>query len=326
LPPGTVTNEDLAKEFPEWPAAKILDKVGINSRHVADEATFASDLAVACVQRLFAERAIAPAEIDFLVLCTQSPDYFLPTTACLMQDRLGLPTTCGAFDFNLGCSGYVYGLGIVKGLIETGQARRVLLVTAETYSKFIHRRDKSLRCLFGDAAACTLLTGVDTSEAPIGEFVYGTDGRGGTNLIARKGSLREQSITADRTEIVDEYGNVRCAENLFMNGPEIFNFTLKAVPELVRRTLERNHLTPADVSLFVFHQANQYMLGALQKKLRIPDERFLVHLLDCGNTVSSTIPIALAEAIKQGRAKKGDVILLAGFGVGYSWAGTIVRL
>ncbi len=184
LPDTVLTNEQLSLEFPGWSVEKIEEKTGISERRIAGPGEFASDLGVSAVQRLFASGACQPSDVDFLLYCTQSPDYYLPTTACLMQERLAIPTTAGALDFNLGCSGYIYGLGLAKGLVETGQARNVLLVTAETYSKFIYPQDRSVRTLFGDGAAATLIQGAESPVDCIGPFVYGTDGRGADNLIS----------------------------------------------------------------------------------------------------------------------------------------------
>src|SRR5438132_4782678 len=194
LPAGKLTNEQLAKEFGDWHASQILGKTGVAVRSIAAADECASDLGVAAAKHLLESGVCSPEEIDFLLLCTQSPDYFLPTTACLLQDRLGLPTTAGALDFNLGCSGYVYGLSLAKGLIETGQAANVLLLTADTYSKFLHPGDRSVRSLFGDAAAATLVQArrdPPPGDLPwIGPFVFGTDGSGRDNLIVAAGGLR----------------------------------------------------------------------------------------------------------------------------------------
>lgn len=325
LPEVTLTNHDLNQVFPEWSVDKISEKTGIHTRHIADDQTFSSDLAVRAAEKLFSVQEINRDSIDFLILCTQSPDYYLPTTACLVQDRLGLPVTCGAFDFNLGCSGYIYGLSITKGLIESGQAKSVLLITTETYSKFIHPKDKSIRTIFGDGAACTHVIGVEETQNGILDFVLGTDGRGASNLIVKAG-LREKNNNDLNREFTDAYGNTRTEGNLYMNGQDIFSFTLKSVPKLVDDTLQKNNLTREDIDLFVLHQANQFMLDALRRRMNIPEEKFFMFLEHCGNTVSSTIPIALYEAIKLGRAKKGSIILLAGFGVGYSWGATIIKL
>jgi 3-oxoacyl-[acyl-carrier-protein] synthase III len=320
-------NAALAAGFGDWTPEKISGKTGILERHIAGENECASDLAVQACRKLFKSGHYRREEIDFLLLCTQSPDYFLPTTACMVQDRLGLPTSCGALDFNLGCSGFVYGLGLAKGLIETGQARNVLLVTAETYSKFIHQNDRSVRTIFGDGAAATLVQAVDEDPAagePIGSFVYGTDGRGAQNLIVPAGGMR-QRIPADQQTQVDAFGNQRTSSNLYMNGAEIFSFTLRAVPEAVCRLQATMRLPMEDIDLIVFHQANRYMLEHLQKKLKIPREKFVVAMEHVGNTVSSTIPIALCDAVDAGRLSYGQRAMLVGFGVGYSWAATVIR-
>ncbi|HBY61775.1 MAG TPA: 3-oxoacyl-ACP synthase [Solibacterales bacterium] len=325
LPEKVLSTEQLAAEFPEWSVAKIDGKTGIQCRHIAAEDECSSDLAVAAARRLFASGACRPEDVDYLLLCTQSPDYFLPTTACLVQERLGLPTGTGAVDFNQGCSGFIYGLGLAQGLIETGQAKNVLLLTAETYSKFIHPRDKSVRTIFGDAAAATLLSALESEKPYLGPFVYGTDGRGGENLIVPTGGMRRARTESSSVEVEDESGNIRTDDHLFMNGLEVFNFAGERVPEAVRGVLEKAQLGIDNVDLFVFHQANKYMLDHLRKKLRIPEERFQVTMGHCGNTVSSTIPIALKHAAAEGRIHSGQVAMLVGFGVGYSWGATLVR-
>ena len=325
LPPQSLTTEQLSAEFPEWSVEKIDDKTGIHQRHIAGPDECASDLAVAAGERLFASGACRPEQVDYLLLCTQSPDYFLPTTACLVQDRLGIPTRAGALDFNLGCSGYIYGLGLAQGLIETGQASRVLLITAETYSKFLHPGDRSVRTIFGDAAAATLLTAVAENEPKLGPYVFGTDGRGAPNLIVPTGGMREPRTAASAVEMRDESGNVRSRDSLFMNGAEIFNFTLDVVPRTVSELLRRAGKTQDEIDVFVFHQANRYMLEHLRRKLKLPPEKFCVVIRHCGNTVSSSIPIALKETAASGGLPAGRLLMLVGFGVGYSWGATLVR-
>jgi 3-oxoacyl-[acyl-carrier-protein] synthase III len=324
LPRSRLTNAALAAEFPDWTADKIREKLGIDERRIAGVDECSSDLAVSAARRLFDSGVVAPDHIDYLILCTQSPDYFLPTTACLVQHRLGLRQSCGALDISLGCSGYVYGLGLAKGLIETGQARNVLFITAETYSKFIHPKDKSVRTLFGDAAAATLISDATGGGTLDGPFAYGTDGGGAMNLMVPTGGMRrayEPNAVAD----ADDSGNERTINNLYMNGAEIFAFTLRAVPEVVARVLEPVGLTVEDVDMFVMHQANAFMLGHLQRKLRISADRFVIDMADYGNTVSSTIPIALRRTIDRGAVQSGMRVLLVGFGVGYSWGATLVR-
>lgn len=318
LPQTVVTNDMLVGEFPEWTVEKVASKIGVSRRHVAREDECASDLAVAAAEKLFAEHGIDRTEVDYLLLCTQSPDYFLPTTACLVQDRLGLPTTIGALDFNLGCSGYVYGLSLAKGLICAGIARNVLLITAETYTRHLHPRDKGNRTIFGDAASATLIS--TEGFALIENFALGTDGRGAENLIVRTGGMRHPQKADDLT--FDSAGNPHSSDYLFMAGAEIFGFTLEAVPPLVASVLQRNDLALSDIDLFVFHQANRYMMEFLRKKIGISPERFYYSLENTGNTVSSTIPVALCEARKEHRLQ--GKILLAGFGVGYSWGATVL--
>jgi len=325
LPEKTLTNDDLAIEYKSnWNSKKIYKKTGIKSRHIAATET-TSQLAVQAAEKLFSESGFPKDKIDFLLLCTQSPDYFLPTTACIVQDILGLPTSCGAFDFNLGCSGFVYGLAITKGLIAGGMAKNVLLLTVETYTKYIHPKDKSVRTIFGDGAAATLITHEKGDPCKIGEFVFGTDGKGASNLIVPAGAMAMPKSEETAKEMVDEQGNVRSLNNLYMNGPEIFNFTLDIVPDTVKSLLARAKLSMDDIDLFVFHQANKFMLDSLRDKIGIPEEKFYLNMEDKGNTVSATIPIAMKDALDEGRIRRGDRLMLVGFGVGYSWAGCIVE-
>lgn len=278
-------------------------------------------MAIKACEALFEE--IDKQEIDYLLLCTQSPEYYLPTTACILQDKLGLRTEIGALDFNLGCSGFVYGLSIAKGLLAGAIATNVLLVTSETYTKHIHPMDKGNRSIFGDGATATL---IEVSDIPnIHSFALGTDGRGWENLIIPNGGLRSR-FCPTASDWTDESGVIRNDNMLYMNGPEIFNFTIEAVPKLVQTVLDKNRITMDDLNYVIFHQANQYMLQYLQDIIGIPQEKFYINMLETGNTVSSTIPLALKDALKNGVIKAGDRVLLAGFGVGYSYGATIVTI
>lgn len=325
LPEAVLSTADLSAQFPDWSVEKIDKKTGIAERHISAPNECSSDLAFAAASKLFASGAVAPADVDALMLCTQSPDYYLPTTACLLQDRLGIPTTSFAVDFNQGCSGFVYGLGMAKGLVETGQAKRLLLLTAETYSKFIHPQDRSVRTIFGDAAAATLIEAVDGEDGRIGPFVFGTDGRGAKNLIVPAGGMRRPHSVETAVEVPDRTGIPRCQDNLYMNGAEIFEFTLTTVPDVVTALLKKTGKSLAEIDLFVFHQANRYMLNSLRNSLGIPEEKFYLAMRHCGNTVSSTIPIALHHAAAEGRLPHGSTVMLVGFGVGYSWGAALVR-
>ena len=318
LPDTLVSNQNLVEEFPEWSVDKIAKKVGVVNRHVVAEGQCASDLAEQAARKLFLENDIDKNYIDFILLCTQSPDYFLPTTACLLQERLGLSMHCGALDFNLGCSGFVYGLALAKGLIESYAAKNVLLVTAETYSKHMHNRDKGNRTIFGDAAAATLVS--TSGFAEIGSFDLGTDGSGAQNLIVKSGAMRYPNRFDDIA--FDKSGNPVSSDHLYMNGSEIFNFTLETVPDLVENVLRKNGVDKNSVDVYVFHQANKYMLDCLFDLMEIEEEKAFVFMSEVGNTVSSTIPIALNEAKREQRLF-GNV-LIAGFGVGDSWGGCML--
>ena len=327
LPEIAVTNDQLAGEWgSEWPAAKILAKTGIAVRYQAADGECASDLAVKAALKLIENGACTAGEIDFLLLCTQTPDYILPPTACLLQDRLGLKTSCGALDINLGCSGFLYGLAMAKSLVASSTCRNVLLITADTYTKLVNRRDRSVRTLFGDGAAATLISAVDVDCEPIGPFVFGTDGKGARHLMVPAGGMRTPITPEAVVEKDVEGGNRRSASNLFMNGAEIFNFTLRAVPEAVREILAKSGMTMQDVDYFVFHQASKVMLDHLRAKLGIPENKFCLDLENGGNTVSTTIPLALERAKASGRVKVGDRVMLVGFGVGLSWAATIITI
>lgn len=321
LPEKVLANEELAALYEGWTAEKILSKTGIASRHVASENETALDLAEQAAKKLIAGGVHKDA-IDFVLLCTQSPDYKLPSSACLLQDRLGLSKSCGALDFDLGCSGFVYGLSLAKGLVVSGAAKNVLLVTAETYTKYIHPMDKSVRTIFGDGAAAVLVDEKACEE--IGAFSFGTDGSGAENLIVKTGGARTATVPAAPVE-TDASGNQRTINNVFMAGPEIFNFTLEIVPTTMADVLAKNGLQKDDVDLFVFHQANAFMLNTIRKVNLIPREKFYIDLEDTGNTVSSTIPIALHRAAAKGVLKPGMRVMIMGFGVGLSWGATILK-
>jgi 3-oxoacyl-[acyl-carrier-protein] synthase-3 len=326
LPADKSTNEQLAERFGDWGADQILAKTGVAVRGVAATDECASDFGVAAAKQLFDDGVCAPNEIDFLIFCTQTPDYFLPTTACLMQDRLGLKTSCGAIDFNQGCSGYVYGLALAKSLIEAQTAETVLLVTADTYTKLINPRDRSLLTLFGDGAAATLIRAVESDSELIGPFVLGTDGRGANELIVKAGGMRCPPSQETAIERQDSTGNWRSDQNLFMDGGDVFNFALRTVPPALKQLQEKSGLTLDQIDFLIPHQASKFLLERLRAKLKFPAEKFWIDMEDSGNTVSSTIPIALEKAIAQNRVKTGDRVALIGFGVGYSWGATMLKI
>lgn len=321
LPKQVVTNEELLQEFPEWSVDKVAAKVGVNSRHVAAIDETAGDMAEKAARKLFVEYKIEPKIVDFVIFCTQSPDYFLPSTACILQNRLGIPTTAGAFDYNLGCSGCVYGIAMANSFIESGLAKNVLILTAETYQKYLHPSDKSNRSIFGDAAAACLVSTEGIAE--IGKCILGTDGSGANNLILKTGAARCKNITG--YVMVDEDGHKCFDDYLYMNGSAIFNFTLDAVPAMMNKILEKNNLQNDEVDYYVFHQANKFMLNTIRKVCGLPKDKFYINLEETGNTVSSTVFIALKDNIDKGTIAQGMKVMIAGFGVGLSWGGTILK-
>jgi 3-oxoacyl-[acyl-carrier-protein] synthase-3 len=332
LPANLLRNSDLAEVFTGWTAEKISKKLGIEERSIAAKGETAMDLGVLAAQKLFDRGVCKPGDIDFLVFCTQSPDYFLPTSACVMQDRLGLRRDIGAIDFNQGCSGYVYGLSLCKGLIESGAAGTVLFVTAETYTKYINVNDRSTRPLFGDGAAATLLRGVEVSPEEhaaspgIGPFAFGTDGSGANMLIVPAGGHRLPQSEETAIEVADGRGNSRSQNQLFMNGQGIFAFAINDIPPLIDRLLAKASKTRDDIDCYVFHQANRYMLLRLQELCGLSGRNFFNDIRHIGNTVSSSIPIGMIHAAEQGTLNSGDTAMLVGFGVGLSWGATLVRL
>lgn len=313
LPPTVEDNDMLKAEFPKWDMDLIYKKTGIRARHIASPGECASDLGVIAAEKLFREHDIDRRSIDFLLLCTQSPDYPLPTTACLVQERLGLPTSMGALDFNLGCSGFVYGLSLADGLIRSGAAKRILFITAETYSKYIHPTDRSLRTIFGDGAAATLIEAAP--EPSLGSFVFGTDGRGGDTLMVTEGGARPVETALQPRK------RKRWPSTLFMDGPELVKFTLDVVPPMIDQIRATAKWGRDDVDLYLMHQATYFMLEHLWTRGGLEQERVPLALQEYGNTVSSTIPILMHELRQSGRLWPGARTMLIGFGVGLSWAG-----
>jgi 3-oxoacyl-[acyl-carrier-protein] synthase-3 len=308
LPHSTLDNDEVARRF--GIDRDFLDtKLGIRRRHIATADEAVSDMAVAAGRAVLDQAGVTAADIGLLVLCTQNPDYHLPSTANIVQDELGLPTTCAAFDINQGCSGYVYGLSIVQGLMQANDIARALLVTSEAYSKVMDAGDRNTVPIFGDGAAATLIDRAGSGR--IGRFAFGSDGSGAGDLIVRAGGSRNPGMA--------------CAGEgaLHMNGRAIFNFMMKRVPANVDACLAANALDKSDIDLFVFHQASKYMVTTLAQRLGLDAAKVPVVLEDCGNTVSSTLPIVL-DALGGTAALAGKRVLLCGFGVGLSWASTVL--
>ncbi|MBN2104165.1 ketoacyl-ACP synthase III [bacterium] len=321
LPETVLSNDMLSQEFEDLNSEKVEKRTGIRERHVSAENETALDLAERAARNVFEHED--PVSVDFIILCTQSPEYYLPTGACILQDRLGLRNNIGALDISLGCSGFIYGLALAKSLIAANTARRVLLVTSDVMTKHVHPKDRANRTIFGDGASATIIDKSDSEG--ILHFSLGTDGRGYRNLIVPNGGLRHR-YDPDAPDIDDGFGGIRSENHLYMNGPEIFNFTIDAVPKVVADVLEKNKMTMDDLDYVIFHQANKYIVDYLRKKIGIPKEKFYINLLQTGNTVSATIPIGLKYVLEQGIVRSGDVVLVSGFGVGYSWGATVLRI
>jgi len=320
LPEKRVTNEDIRKEFPGWSPEVFEKTVGVKCRHESGQGETAADMAMKAALKLF-ER-FDKNKIDFTILCTQYPDYYKPTSACLLQNKLGLRNDTGAYDVNLGCSGYVYGLALAKGLIYGGIAEHVLLLTSTCGSQYIHPKDRAKKSLFGDAASATVISKSDCNR--IFEFEYGTDGNNRV-LVIPNGAFRKR-FDPEAAEFEYEPGSFTSDNHLQMDGHEVMNFTLIRVPPLIRAVLEKNGFTLDTISHFIFHQANPFILEHVRRRCRIPAERFFNDIVNTGNTSSTSIPLGLRSLMTCGKIMEGQKVLLAGFGVGLSWAATVIEM
>jgi len=307
LPENIESGLELKRDNADWNIDKIEEKTGIKTRYISNDDQTALDMSVIAANFLF-QNKVNPKDIDFLIFVTQSPEYILPTTACLLQDKLGLSKSCIAFDVNLGCSGFVYGLSIGGALIESGLAKSGLLVCGDTYSKYINKNDRTCRPIFSDGASVTHLK--YSSNSKIGPFELGTDGSGANNLIIPQGGARAPDHSL---------------KELHMSGADVFMFSMYAVPNCVKSLLDKANLEMEDIDLFVFHQASKLVIDNIVRQLNIPNENFFVNYEEVGNTVSASIPIALYSANKAGILNKGDRVMAVGFGVGYSWGACIIE-
>ena len=308
LPERLESLEDLHRDNPGWDLSKIFEKTGIRQRYISAPDQTAADLCCEAAEKILDSGEISREEIDGVLFCTQSPDYVLPTTACILHERLRLPKRAAAFDFNLGCSGFVYGLAIAASMLDCALLRTVLLLCGDTYTKYIDPHDRTCRPIFSDGGSATLLR--HEAHPLLGPFDLGTDGAGYQNLIVRSSGAR---------------GRANGLGRLHMDGAAVFMFTLEAVPECVNNLLRLSKLSLEEIDLFIFHQASQVVLDAIVRKAQLPAEKVLVDLESVGNTVSATIPIALRRALDAGRLRSGQRVMLVGFGVGYSWGGCLIQ-
>lgn len=324
LPEGILSNDEIARVFPEWSVEKIALKTGINNRHVAAEGEYSSDLAIKACLSLFAEFNVSAELFDFLIVITQTPDFILPGISNIVHDAVGLHSSCGSIDINQGCSGYIYGISLARSLIESNSSKNVLVVTTDTYTKLLNPGDKSVRTLFGDGATATWVDGSGTSGS-ISQAIFGTDGSRAGSLIVPNGGLRSTGAKYPSSDSKNR-GLKPSKFDLFMDGPDIFNFASAVVGAtyLELSDLDLNKDRPLD--LLILHQANAFMLNHLRLKLGLDEKMVPIVMGDWGNTVSGTIPMALVELRNQKEIGNGEKVMLIGFGVGLSWGGLFAEL
>jgi 3-oxoacyl-[acyl-carrier-protein] synthase-3 len=316
--------DDDVLAFGEADALKISSSTGVKQRYVAPPGVCTSDLCFASAKQILEELDWAPDSIDVLIFVSQTPDYVLPATACSLHGRLGLAKRCASFDLNLGCSGYVYGLWVAASLLSAGSYSRALLLVGDTISRLASPQDRSVAPLFGDAGTATALE--RSASAPPMYFELGTDGAGQSHLVVPAGGFRQPHSAETALRVERENGNVRSDEDLYMNGPEIFTFTLREVQPLVQSTLAAANWRVEDVDAFVFHQANQFMLTHLSKRMKLPAGKVVLALGEYGNTSSASIPLAILHGLRD-RARTGPLqLLIAGFGVGFSWGAAALKV
>ena len=323
LPGKAVSNDDLELERPDWPMTRVAARTGVFARHIATQGETSFDLGLNASRRLLERNPKLREKIDGIIFVTQTPDFVMPPNSCLLHDALGLSDDVLAFDTNLACSGFVYALAIAQGLIQSGVCTNILLVTADTYSRFINAGDRATRCLFGDAGAATWVT-----SGPEGliDVICQTSGAGYESFYIPGGGMRNPPGEAGWPEAVDANGNQRREDQIHMNGFGVLNFARAKVPGQVLRLLNRNQLTISDIDQVVFHQASRLALDALAQSLDLPRGKMFENLGSIGNTVSASIPICLAQAREQDRIARGDLVLISGFGVGLSWASALLRM
>lgn len=325
LPSSVLTNEQLKQDYPDWDFERLGKRAGVFTRHIAAKDETALDFALWACEQLESDGALRKEEIDALIFCTQSPDYIMPPNSCLLHGKLGLAANVMAFDITLACSGYVYGLQLADSLIRSGSARRVLLATSDTYSRYIHPGDRATRCLFGDGGAVSLISAAQNGRG-IRSIRCGTAGRHHEKFMIPAGGMRQERSAETCRITTDRSGNTRTAEHIRMDGLGVLSFFNSTVPCAVKEILAANQLQLADVDLFVFHQASQIVLDTLCTALEIPHEKMVFELADVGNLVSASIPVALKRAFDRGQARHGQLALLCGFGVGLSWGTALVDL
>ena len=308
--------------WPEEEVRKVVDKVGVVERRFADEKTCASDLCFAAAEKLIADNNINREEIDLLVFLSQTPDYRMPATSILLQDRLGLPMSTMAFDIQLGCSGFINALSVVYGLMQNHGFRKALLLDGETRSKVYSRKDRREAFIFGDAGVAAL---IERNEK-FGEshFSLNSDGSRGKLIMIPGGGYRNMSsVETLREKVVDEYGNIRTDEQAYMRGGDVFQFVIIEVPKDIKRTLKAAEMTSDQMDYIVFHQANNYINSFIAKKMKFDSSKIPMTIGKYGNTSSVSVPLTIVSELKD-KMEGEKTILMTAFGVGMAWATAIV--
>lgn len=334
LPEDTVSNETILSDYQKFggdlakapDSEGIFKQCGIRNRHVCPIDDTSKDLGNLACERMFDQWNIDKQTVEYIIFVSDALEYKGPTTACVMQHNLGLPDTVGAIDILHGCTGWVYGLNLAKALIVSGQVQNVLLVTADVPTKVIHPLDVELRAIFSDGAAATFISNqkIDGGiNASMDLFTFGTDGSGEKALWVERSATREP---ADITWL-EQYKDVPTllgGGRLRMSSPKIFMFALRKVPGLIQAILDKHGLQKEDIDFFILHQANGTMLEFLRKRMKIPQEKFIISLEHTGNTVSASIPLAMKLLMEEQNIPEGSKVLVAGFGIGLSWGATIL--
>lgn len=311
-PKNLVENERL-QEFLETSDEWIRTRTGIERRYISlDENT--SDLAVEASKKALSQAGLSAEEIDLIILATVTPDNFTPSTACIVQDKLGAKNAW-AFDINAACTGFIYALKLGKSLIRSGEAKNALIIGAETLSKALNWEDRGSCVLFGDGAGATVLTSTE-EDYGIKCVNVKSDGSKGDSLVIQ--GLPLNSPFKDRKEVSENYIN--------MNGREIFKFATKVMEESIVDILEKENIKIEEIDAIIPHQANLRIIDYVGKRLGIPREKFVTNLQNYGNTSGASIPIALCEAIDDGKVKRGDNIIMVGFGGGLTWGAALIKL
>lgn len=324
VPKQRLTNEELVQRFGERQMESITKMAGIRERRVVAAGETAADLAYWAARRLMTDRQLDPGSIDLLIFASQTGDYQVPATACVLHQRLGLAEHCAAFDIGMGCSSYPYSLSVAHSMVAAGISHRALVLNAEALTPIIHPLDRGLVPLFGDGAAATLIEPTTGQGGFVG-FLLGTDGNGYQSIIIPASGARLPRNAESRQEIADETGIVRTQEHLHMDGPAVFFFSIQKIPAMIKLALERVQLTVADLDLVLLHQANKTMVDQIYRVLKVPPEKRFYCMETLGNVSGASTPILLAEAWRQGIVQPGMRILLAAFGNGLSWGVTVIE-